>query len=626
MNKKDRQKKRERSQRHAARFGKTKESRNKASAAPAKPRATIGDALDAATVNKLSILKATLEKHARIAVQHQLARPKTPWANYKLPKSAPALSITPPPSRVVAPSRAPTTSRAPTPSRAPKEKASATKAGIKSQNSEDVHWRNKITPRVFHAPKAPEKIKHYPRSKTPAVKEDDFKFWDLPAGAKSREAIPTKIPAEERTEFEKILSLANIGSDANDSNPVFATIGLDFGTSTTKAIVRLPFEPGEPTFAIPMPSFCRSDKNPHLWQTVVWVSPSGKFSPYPSPNMQPKATLKQDLMNYARRIHVGGVNPASGIAVEEAATAYLAYAIKYIKGRMASDHPGVFLGRSPVWFLNVGMATAGYDNKDLLRLYRHVCSAALLLANSDDEITADSTRSYLDNPTVSACAKDVKKAQELGIAVIPETAAEATGFTKSLTSTPGLYAMIDVGAMTLDACTFGLTRDEGEEDKLPLFFADVKPLGVEAYHWFANDGKDDASFAEQCNRMLWRVIWTTRTKRHRSADCWKAGNELSIFLTGGGANHDLHREVVEALGPWLSQFASNAGVRILSLNPPNSIESPVSVKDFGRLAVAWGLSYPPTEIGKPIPPSVIADHEKVTPIDFSQHFVSKDQV
>lgn len=620
MKKKDRQKKRERSQRHSAQFSKAKEHQTKKSAAPVKSRATIGDALDAATASKLLNLKATLEKNARAAVQHQLARPKTPWANYRRPMATPA------PSRVPAPSRAPTSSRPLTPSQTPKETPNPLQVEIKQQLSKDDHRRNKITPRVYHSPKAPKIKKHYPRSKVSLPKEDNFKFWDLPASAMPREAIPTKISAAERLEFEQTLSLNNAADDGNDPNPIYATIGLDFGTSTTKAIVRLPFEPGEPTFAIPMPLFCRSDNNPHLWQTVVWISQEGKFSAYPSSNLQPKATIKQDLMNYARRIHAGGILPVSGIAIEEAATAYLAYVIKYIKGRMASDYPGVFLGRSAVWFLNVGMATAGYDNKDLLKLYRHVCSAALLLANSDDEITTDSTRSYLDNPTVSACANDAQKAQELGIAVIPETAAEATGFTKSLTSTPGLYAMIDVGAMTLDACTFGLTRDEGEEDKLPLFYADVKPLGVEAYHWFKNDGKDDASFIEQCNRMLWHVIWITKTKRHLSADCWKPGNELSIFLTGGGANHNLHREVVKALGPWLAHFASNEGVRILSLNPPTSIESPVSVEDFGRLAVAWGLSYPPTEIGKPIPPSAIADHEKEKPIDFSRHYVSKDQV
>jgi hypothetical protein len=50
------------------------------------------------------------------------------------------------------------------------------------------------------------------------------------------------------------------------------------------------------------------------------------------------------------------------------------------------------------------------------------------------------------------------EAEKLDITVLPETAAEAAGFAKSINRAPGLYPMVDVGAMTLDVCTFPLSK------------------------------------------------------------------------------------------------------------------------------------------------------------------------
>ena len=45
-----------------------------------------------------------------------------------------------------------------------------------------------------------------------------------------------------------------------------------------------------------------------------------------------------------------------------------------------------------------------------------------------------------------------------------------------------------------------------------------------------------------------------------------------------------------------------------------------------RLAVAWGLSYPPDEIGEILPPSAIDDIPPARPYDLTGRFVSKDLV
>ena len=128
--------------------------------------------------------------------------------------------------------------------------------------------------------------------------EAPFCYWDLPPEAAVREPAPTTITAEDRDSFERLL-LAGVpasGSDAKED--IFATIGLDFGTSTTKVIVRFPYEPGTPTIAIPAPAHCLSMGNPYLWQTVLWVSRGGQVVAHGrlSKNARLLHALKQGVM------------------------------------------------------------------------------------------------------------------------------------------------------------------------------------------------------------------------------------------------------------------------------------------------------------------------------------------
>ena len=99
-----------------------------------------------------------------------------------------------------------------------------------------------------------------------------------------------------------------------------------------------------------------------------------------------------------------------------------------------------------------------------------------------------------------------------------------------------------------------------------------------------------------------------------------------MFLVGGGAQNDLHRRRIEALGPWLRHYTGNDGIRLLDLPIPRNVDLPVPAADFGRLAVAWGLSYLPNEIGDILPPSAIDDVALPKRIDVTDRFVSKELV
>lgn len=325
-------------------------------------------------------------------------------------------------------------------------------------------------------------------------------------------------------------------------------------------------------------------------------------------NDRPDAQLSGDL----------AMTPAA------AAVAFLAYVIRYVRGWLLVNRSIMFRDRTPVWSVNVGLPAASYDDSTLVSAYRRVAAASLLLANLEAPIVVEMALRLLADEQVSATAASAEQGERLGIAVIPETAAGVTGFAKSTHSAPGVYLMVDVGAMTLDVCAFRLVQQS--KGRFPIYTAQVRPLGVEAFHWFIGSGKTEEGFSEQCNRCLWGVIWDTRTQRARLADCWNKGNDLPIFLVGGGAFNELHRGLVGALSPWLKEHAKNDGTRMLDLPTAPNLDCPEPLEHFGRLAVAWGLSYPPTEIGEPIPPSKIADIPPPRVREFGNRYVSKDDV
>jgi hypothetical protein len=306
----------------------------------------------------------------------------------------------------------------------------------------------------------------------------------------------------------------------------------------------------------------------------------------------------------------------------DAAVAYLATLIRYVRGWFVEGHPDVFRGREPSWSVNVGLPAATSDKRSLATYYRRAVAAALILADNGMSLDTVSTRLALDEPHVVAAGSSEEEAARLGIAIVPEVVAETAGFAQSTRRADGLYIMVDVGAATLDVCAFNLLKDSEKENRYALLLADVRPFGSEARAWFRAEGRSDEGFAEQCAHMERSVIWKTKMKRDPGARCWRARERLPVFFCGGGSLNQLHREVAAQLGPWLEKHGHNAGIDLLKLETPEGLR--LSTPDFHRLAVAWGLSYPTFQLGTLKHPSEIDDVD-MTPIrDFSQAFVGKE--
>ena len=550
--------------------------------------ATLGDALSSSVRGELYRLRSTLRQQARDAIAAQLAQSRPPWRRRK---------------------------------RAQSLRRSKRASGV---GPHTAHVRDAPQPALQPSDTtSPRPVRRKPKpTRLPLLKP--FEYWDFPGEAVVREPPPDVISDVERSRSEAHLRAGLTPSDASGEE-LFIIVGLDFGTSSTKVIVRRPFEPGEPTIAIPAPAPCRSGGDPYLWQTVLWVQGDGAFLPWPEPSAEVLGALKQGLIQGRGETAI----PTSGaheVTRTHAATAYLAFVVRYVQGWLRANRSDHFRGRKPVWFVNVGIPTASYDDLRIFKSYRRIAAAALQLAKIDAPVTLEAVKLFLDDPHVVEAADSDDASEALGVAVFPEAAAEMTGFAKSSRNAPGLYLLVDVGAMTLDVCMFRLNRQASQSDRYAFMAADVRPLGVDAFHWFLDEGKTQSGFIEQCRHTLNTVL--LRTKRHRDphAETWKPGNDVPVFLAGGGAAHQLHQDVVESVGTWLKRDVRNDGIRRLELPVPAAIDLPESLADFGRMAVAWGLSYPPTDIGCI---DAMRDIEDITPrevVDSDDRFVSKDHV
>lgn len=552
-----------------------------------KGRAMIGDTLSEAMKTKMEQMIFELRKGANDAVARQLKQPKPPAS--PVPKTAP--------------SKAPAASKL---VRAQAGKATSVAARAPSK-----------APSRRFASSQPPRSSHTAQSRK---SESEFSWWELPAEAAVREKAPHVVAPLDRRAFQDIVASGAKWLESTLGEELYVYVGLDFGTSSTKVIVRFPLEPGEPTIAIPAPVHCRSDSHPYLWQTVLWMRPSGEFIAWPEQSAAVLHALKQGVLagRHNKTIQLDNwVGPKATNA--EAAAAYLAFVIRYVRGWLMTFRSDVLRNRPLVWFESIGLPAASLDQAEVVGAYRRIVAAAHLAAGWHGELTIDLCRVFLENDQVTDAARSAAKAADLGIAVVPETAAEATCFFKSNRATDGAYLMIDVGALTLDACMFGY-----QERTYKLFTAMVRPLGVESFHWFVKEGKPELGFLEQCRRCLWEVVWGAKRDHIPQVPCWKPGRELPVFLVGGGAQHVLHRRVVEELDSWLRQNANNNGIRFLDLPIPPAIDRPENLNEFGRLAVAWGLSHP-DQIGEFAPGFSI---EKTPPLPPRLHagFVSKDQV
>jgi len=249
--------------------------------------------------------------------------------------------------------------------------------------------------------------------------------------------------------------------------------------------------------------------------------------------------------------------------------------------------------------------------------------------------------------------------------LIPEVIAEVTGYARSQFRNEGLHILVDIGASTLDVCSFILHEKEGDDD-FPILTADVGLLGAKRLHLARIDGAKSAvvvhaadlvdegdpasmipedvadyvpsdqeicdgaanaeeAFKADCKKLLYRTLADLRKRRDPHSSRWSEA--FPVFVCGGATAMQAYQEVVAGVGEWLQQhIRSSHGARLVRLPKPESLEADISDQSYHRLAVAWGLSHESFNIGTYSRPSEIDDIPPRTVRNIEDAYISKDMV
>lgn len=448
-------------------------------------------------------------------------------------------------------------------------------------------------------------------------------FLEIPANATVREAPPNAMSEDEESEFRQTLGAALRGSGTTNRR-VDIYLGVDMGTSSTKVVARLPYVADSPCIPIPAPRHCRSGGHPALWQTVLWRRDK-TYTALPESDARPIRNLKQAAVRAA----ADGLRPGGQTA--SAAAAYLGYVIRHAKGWLLANRASLFTNLDPRWIVQVGLPAKSCDDLRLAKAYRQIALGAVEVSSEPGDITTDVISKHLGDGDIALAADSNEMSLERGVAVFPEIAAATTSFSKSNERANGLYLIVDVGAMTLDVCTFQLGQ-EGGKDTYSVFEADVRPLGVDALRWFRGMEKSDQELAEQICWCLLDVVRVTKLAV-KGAPEFEDGSDLPVFVVGGGSRSRFHQEQIKNVSQWMQKHYAHEGLRLIDMGFTTALDMAGILEgqrrgapDLSRLVVALGLSYPDDEIGELTLPSRIPSIQPDQPLDHRRNFVSKDYV
>ena len=315
------------------------------------------------------------------------------------------------------------------------------------------------------------------------------------------------------------------------------------------------------------------------------------------------------------------------------------------------------------WAFNLGVPSPCIDDNEENQRFQHVGKAAWMLSVMEEEVTIskaqDELRYLLKAPEYWVRDDD---GLTCDFAIVPEIAAGAVGYALSALRREGLHVVVDIGAATVDACSFVLHERQGS-DRYSLLTADVQQLGTirlhherilsiqRAFNKQAEDLRDkhdplspiaediapyvlsheqivsevqsgEAAFKKLCTLMLHSVIADAKVSRYPNSPVWSG--RLPILLIGGGSESPFFRSLVDDIGAWVASYSGNKGAAILPVPMPKTLSNKMASSH--RLIVAWGLSHPALDIGEITPPDRIPDIKPTRRRNWEENFINKDQV
>lgn len=401
-----------------------------------------------------------------------------------------------------------------------------------------------------------------------------------------------------------------------------AVLGVDFGTSSTKVVIQLPHLPGGLSVAVPFEG--APEAFPYLLPTILWRNSIGTLSLEPRSEFAAVSGLKQrfieerglELLTQGRPVSYSG---------EDVAAAFLGLVIKHAKQWFVSSQQKIVGSSNLYWSLNLGMQAANFTDQTLRDRYLRLARKAWALAGSSSISVRHASRVAPD--------------EEAEIEVVPDVVAAAIGYARSPNMrSDGLHLLVDVGASTLDLCGFVLHRNQAG-DRYSMLVAEVEPLGALSLHRARTSSLEagvvdpanrawqdmlltpvpqhvngyiegisldslrrtvraaDESFEADVALTMRRAVHALRLSLDMHSDRWRTS--LPVFLCGGAGEAKFYSYRIAHEIRRYAERTWRGSVEVQPIPVPRNLRAPgLGASQFGRLAIAWGLSHPRLDIGE----------------------------
>lgn len=428
-------------------------------------------------------------------------------------------------------------------------------------------------------------------------------------------------------------------------------IGLDWGTSCTKVILRDPYGINSPTYLVDFEELGVAGQT-YLLPSSIFISEDGVASLVDQRNGSSIDDIKLRLLQPGNGLISVGTN--GGAYSYEVAALYIAATLRYIRKWFLCEQADIYKSFFIDWEFNLGIPAKGYDDSAICNVFMEVARVGWWLSAQEGPLSLDRVRDGFNesrNGTLDAGLHDY------ALNVIPEVAAQVVGYAKSKHRRQGLHVLVDVGAATLDAAGFILSESEGE-DGYSILSAEVEPKGAFKLHrerigavvnsckqwgriypeysaWcedlsskchpqvlvpagmseyypprirerYRVPNEPDESYRNLCWRTVHKVLDEIRKRKDPNAAAWRRG--LPIFLCGGGQDVEPYIKGLMNVRSWWKTNTKVAPFEIRVLPRPENLKADgLKEKDYHRISVAYGLCYPVDQIGKVKPPSAVRD-------------------
>lgn len=408
--------------------------------------------------------------------------------------------------------------------------------------------------------------------------------------------------------------------DTDHRGAVDIVIGLDFGTSYTKAAVGF----SDKIFVVTWDGVSKCEPRYLLPSEYTEMGDGSLFI-----GQHTRARIDQVRSD----LKLPFINPGVSSLSIGAASTFVALVLRYVRAWVFHHHAAKF-GRAKIrWQFNIGAPSNGLESSPLVRAYRYLAATAWQRSLEADPLRLASSASVL--------WRDGEDLLDLvDYQVSPEFVAQMAGYMQSPQRQRGLHALVDVGGGTLDVVTFNVHQVEGE-DTFPFLVPQVHALGthgliqnrligveegahvdvvdelapIDAAPAFARTtgiaeshvSSRDALFKAELQKVIKSVFETTKNRRYRLSEAWLTG--VRTFFTGGGSQLELYRDALNT-----ARVPSAQGLHLVPLPPHKNLDGfSGGADEYQRVSVACGLAQDVLTLGHIEPAREVEDDRAVVP-------------